>query len=56
MTGGPRWKQIIEEEVSKILQAGVSSPIVIVKKKDGMIRFCIHYCNKKEYLSAPMHR
>ncbi len=44
-------KVIIEEEVTKMLQAGVihasdspwSSPIVLVKKKDGTIRFCIDY-------------
>ncbi len=42
-------KVIIEEEVTKMLQAGVihtsdspwSSPIVLVKKKDRMIHFCI---------------
>ncbi len=47
----PGRKVIIEEEVTKMLQAGVihasdspcSSPIVLVKKKDGMIRFCIDY-------------
>ncbi len=44
-------KVIIEEEVTKMLQAGVihasdspwSSPIVLVNKKDGTICFCIDY-------------
>ena len=47
----PGRRNIIEEEVTKMLQAGVirasdspwSSPIVLVKKKDGTIRFCIDY-------------
>ncbi len=45
----PGRKAIIEEEVSKMIQAGVirasdspwSSPLVLVKKKDGTICFCI---------------
>ncbi len=44
-------RQVIIEEVTKMLHAGVihasfspwSSPIVLVKKKDGIIRFCIDY-------------
>ncbi len=44
-------KVIIEEEVTKMLQAGVihasdslwSSPIVLVKKKDGKVHFCTDY-------------
>ncbi len=47
----PGRKVVIEEEVTKMLQAGVicvsdspwSSPIVLVKEKEGTIHFCIDY-------------
>ncbi len=58
---------IIEEEGTKMLQAGVihandspwSSPIVLVKKKDGTICFCIDYCSLNDVTRKnlyPLHR
>ena len=47
----PRQREAEREEVGKMLQAGVSeplsspwaSPVVLVTKKDGSIRYCIDY-------------
>lgn len=48
---GPAQEKIIREEVEKMLHNGViqkssspwASPVVLVKKKDGKIRFCVDY-------------
>ena len=44
-------KQVIQEEIDKMLEQGViqestspwTSPVVLVKKKDGSTRFCVDY-------------
>ncbi len=46
-----RQQELVEEEVKKMLATGVvepsespwSSPIVLVRKKDGTLRFCVDY-------------
>ena len=48
---GPHQQEIIQAEVDKMLSAGViapsdspwASPVVLVRKKDGTIRFCVDY-------------
>ena len=48
---GPHQQEIIQTEVDKMLSAGViapsespwASPVVIVRKKDGSVRFCVDY-------------
>ena len=47
----PHRRQVIDEEVEKMMEAGVieesngpwASPVVLVKKKDGSTRFCVDY-------------
>ena len=48
---GPHQQEIIQTEVDKMLSAGIitpsdspwASPIVLVRKKDGSVRFCVDY-------------
>ena len=48
---GPKEREIIKEEIKKMLEKGViresqsdwASPVVLVKKKNGDIRFCTDY-------------
>ena len=51
MRAGPKAREIEQEEVSKMLTAGViepattewASPVVLVPKTDGTLRFCVDY-------------
>lgn len=66
----PAERRIITEQVNDMLQRGVikpscspwSSPVVLVKKKDGSIRFCLDYrrlnkiTRKDVYPSSSPHR
>lgn len=48
---GPALRQKVEAEITKMLNAGViepvtsewASPVVLVPKKDGTLRFCVDY-------------
>ena len=48
---GPTMREMVAKEVKKLLNAGViepvstewASPVVLVPKKDGSLRFCVHY-------------
>ena len=48
---GPKARETVREEVGKMLESGVirpsnspwASPIVLVKKKDGSVRFCVDF-------------
>ena len=49
---GPALREMVAKEVKKMLNAGViepaniewASPVVLVPKKDGSLRFCVDYC------------
>lgn len=49
-------RQFEKHEIYRILEAGViepantewASPIVMVPKKDGSLRFCVDYCKRNE--------
>ena len=51
LTLHPQKEKLIEEEEDKLIQAGVvsktsgpwCSPVVLARKKDGSIRFCVNY-------------
>lgn len=60
---GPAMREIVENEVLKVLSAGViefastewASPVVLVTKKDGSLRFCLDYRHLNAKIRADSH-
>lgn len=54
-------RKIVQEELEAMLEMGVieeshnvsSSPVIMVTKKDGSIRFCVDYCGGIAH--TPLH-
>ena len=55
----PNIRDIVKEEIQKLLEAGFIypisdsewlSPLVIVPKKNGKWRFCVDYCYREKFL------
>ncbi len=56
-------RAIIEQEVNRMLQAGLiepsvsgwSSPVVLMTKKDGSVRFCVNYIKLNDVTVRDMY-
>lgn len=62
-TYGPVERKIIDDEIDKLLASDLiqpstspwSSPVVLVRKKDGTIRFCIDYRKRYKITTRDMY-